>query len=274
MAGLSAWMLLDYHRGSLTFQGSRVVSQGVVRRVEIDLADAVEARWRIHPVGGSLVVRDPATRLVVNFAELGRDQRHAIVARLREAIRPEIQSDWDLFAYKTRFGEGGKPRAVPGPGEILATRARWTRIFAPALVASAAVAAVAWWWTRHPSVFAVVPVVAGMWSLFRAMTPAEGKVEREISWRSDPDLMGPLAFFPAWGVVGAVGIFAFNRLWPRPAHPKALAIVGCVAWFGILLLTAHRLDRRQARRDREAAERAAREREEADRCSLPSATEL
>lgn len=274
MAGLSAWMVLDYHRGSLSFQGSRVVSQGVVRRVEIDLAEAVDARWRIHPVGGSLVVRDPATRLVVNFSEYGRDQRHAIAARLREEIRPEVQSGWNLFAYKTRFGEGGKPRTAPGPGEILATRARWTRIFVPALLATVVLAICLWWWTRHPSVFAVIPVVALQWAILRAMTPAGGSVERELSRRSNPELMRPIAFLLTWAVVGIVGVLGTSRLWSRLPRPEALATVGCVSWFGILLLMARRFDRRQARRDQEAAERAAREREEADRCSLPSSTDL
>ncbi|WP_165246270.1 hypothetical protein [Paludisphaera soli] len=252
--GASAWIVLDYRRASLTFRGSRMIVQGVARRVEIDLADVVEARWRSEPTGGGLVLRDGANRLALGFGayELARDEREAVVARLREAIRPEVQEGWNLFAYKTRFGE-----TTPRPGDVLATRADWTRIFIPALLASALLAAVGWWWTRHPSLFGVVPIVAALWLLFRAVTPVDGVLARDLSRRSDPDFALYLAFLAAWLAIAVVGIAAFSRFGRWLPHSTICGAAGLVAWFAGLFLASHRQERREARRVHEAAELAA-----------------
>ncbi len=253
-------MLLDYRRSSLTFRGSRAIAQGVVQRVEIDLADVVEARWRPAPAGGGLVLRDGVNRLALGLGpyELARGERDAVVARLRKTIPPDVQEGWNLFAYKTRFGE-----TAPRPGDVLATRADWTRIFVPALLATALIAGTAWWWTRHPSLFFAVPVVAAIWLLFRMLTPAEGVATRDLSRRSDPDFVRYLAFLAAWLAVAIVGVAGLSRFGRSLPHPTTWGAVGLVAWFAGLFLASHRLERRQARRDHEAAERAAATRDQA-----------
>ncbi|MDG3006034.1 hypothetical protein [Paludisphaera mucosa] len=262
MAGLSLAMVLENRLASLTFRGHQVVAQGSVRRAELDLTRVVEARWRTGPAGVRLVARAPSSRLVLNFRDYDPGDRDAIVGRIREAIRPDVQSGWNLFAHKTGLGEGGPRRTTPGPGEILATRARWTRIFVPALLATALVAVVSWRATGNARTFAIIPLVAVLWAVLRAVTPSEGSVERVVPLRSDPDLNRYDAQLLAWGVAAILGAATISHYQDRLSPPRlwTLAIAGFAAWFAGLFSIANRHGRRTALRDQEAAERAARER--------------
>jgi hypothetical protein len=100
MTALSLWTVAAYQRERLTIQGDRIIHQGVIRRKEIDLKQAVEARWRV-PLPGSVVLRDGSTRIVIPFFNHEDDDVARIVHHLRSTLRPEIQAGWNLFAYKT-----------------------------------------------------------------------------------------------------------------------------------------------------------------------------
>jgi hypothetical protein len=253
MAGLGAWTILDHFRSSLSFRGSRVVRQGVMKRAEMDLADATDARW----IPGRLVkIRDGRSRLTIRLDEFEEADREAIVARLHAAIPPEAQRGWDLFAYKTRFGLPEK--RTPGPGEVLRTRRDSLRLYLVVVAASIPVVVLTSWATGRASTLLAIPGLLAAALAFGLATPKDGEVVPEISWRASPEVV----FLLAWGVAGCVLILGFDRLWGRLPIPIVLAVAVGAAYITAFILVMNRFERRRNARDEEAAKRAAAERDE------------
>ncbi|WP_337175582.1 hypothetical protein [Paludisphaera sp.] len=253
MAALCAWTILDHRRSSLSFRGSRVVRQGVLKRTEMDLADATGARW----IPGRLVkIRDASSRLSIRLDEYEKADREAIVAGLRAAIPPDVQRGWDLFAYKTRFGLPEK--RTPDPGEVLRTRRDSLRVYLMVAAASIPAVALASWATGEPSTLFAIPGLLALALGFSLATPKDGEVVPRISWRASPGVV----FILAWGGLGLVLISGFSGLWDRLPAPATLAVAVGVAYIAAFVLVMNRFERLRMARDEEAAKRAARERDE------------
>jgi hypothetical protein len=264
MAGLSLWTLMAHWRAELTIQGTRVAAQGIVRFREIGLLDVTEARWRTRPVGGSVVLRSESTRLSVEFGNYETEESARIVQHLRSVLSPEVQTGWNLFAYKTALLEPRSVRMKPDPDEVLRRRERWDRYLAPTLVVTG-LAGIAAWRIAGESLFLLAaplfPLIG--WALMRATTPADGMVAKKLSSFANRDTTRFLGFLLLWFLTGVAGVIAHDVFRPRLVHPDAIMIVGCAIWVVILLFEAGLQDQREARRDREAADLAAKARGEA-----------
>ncbi|MDR3622678.1 MAG: hypothetical protein P4L85_25220 [Paludisphaera borealis] len=264
MTTLSLWVLAAYRHERLTIQGNQIAHKGVTRRKEIDLAQVIEARWRL-PLPGSVVLRDASTRLAIPFSNYEDDDVERIVAHLRSALPPKIQTNWNLFAYKASARRERSNRTKPSPDEILVDRKRWDRFFTPVLVFYLLAVAVNTYIIKgdfRPLLVAPVPIVA-LWLLFRMTTPAKGTVTQKLSKSADPDLYHLLVVTAVTLPSALLGFVAVERLRPHLAHPDAIMIAWTFACLMIFLFEGHRLDRRKARRDREAADAAAKARGEA-----------
>jgi hypothetical protein len=101
-----------------------------------------------------------------------------------------------------------------------------------------------------------------LWAWLRFGMPAKGMIAPKLSASRNPDLFGFAWFCLFWGLVAIACLTINERFRPRMEQPDAILAAGCVAWFGVLLFEAFRLDRRQTRREREAADLAAKARGE------------
>ena len=86
MDGISLWCLLAYWRDELTIQGDRIRWRGIVRTREIDLLEVTDARWR----PGSIVLRNDATRLTIDFANYEETENDRIIGHLRSVDRKSV----------------------------------------------------------------------------------------------------------------------------------------------------------------------------------------
>ena len=91
----------------------------------------------------------------------------------------------------------------------------------------------------------------------RATTPAEGMIATKLSSIINKDTDRFLPFLLLWFFAGLAGVIAHGILRPGQKDLDAFMIAGGGIWFAVLLFEAWRTDRRQKRRDREAADLAA-----------------
>ena len=128
MTGLSLWMVLAYWRGELRIRGTRLVCRGVIKGQEIDLTQVTHVRWQpAGRDGGRIVLLDGSGRIAIDFQNYEIEQCVIIVQYLRSVVEPEVQTGWNLFAYKTVLLEPRSVRLKPGPDEVLIRRQRWDR---------------------------------------------------------------------------------------------------------------------------------------------------
>jgi hypothetical protein len=259
MGVLSAYLLAAYCRERLTIQGNQITIQGVFRRVEIGLRDVTEARWRLGPEGGSVVLKTATTRVPIDFGTYERDEKVQIIDHLRSVIAPGVQTNWNLFDYKITAPLREPKRTKPGPGEVLLRRNRWDRYLVPGVV-SAAVVVVVVWWIMGELRFLAAPVFPVLfWLMMRTLTPAEGMIAQKLSFSMSTELSRLILFLLLWGLVAFGGVMTVEALRPRLGHPDTVLGIGMVVWFSVLFFEAFRSDRRSSRRDREAAGLAAKE---------------
>jgi hypothetical protein len=264
MTGVSVWVLLAYRLEMLTIRGTRIISRGVIRCREIDLTQVTAARWRPGGrEGGIIALRTELARIVIHLENYETEERAVIVQHLRSVLCPEVQAGWNLFAYKTALLEPRSVRMKPGPREILFRRQRWDRYLLPSLVVAALGGIVAWKILGQAAFLAAPFFPLAAWALMRATTPAEGRIAKKLSSiiKSDTDRFLP--FLLVWFFVAVAGVIAHGVFRPGQTDLDVFTIAGGAVWFAVLLFEAGRTDRRQRRRDREAADLAAKARGEA-----------
>ena len=105
-------------------------------------------------------------------------------------------------------------------------------------------------------------VVVG-WTFLRHTTPAEGMVEKKLTASWNPDMSRFLVSLPLWAVVGIAVLAVFVAFRSGLADAVEVMIVGAVLWFAVLVFEERLESGRQARRDRVAADLAAKSRGEA-----------
>ncbi|QEH32767.1 MraY-like glycosyltransferase [Aquisphaera giovannonii] len=261
MTGLSALLLASYYCQRLMLRGERVQLLGLFQSIEVDLCSVTRARWR----PGELTLWDNSTRLTIDFRvyQWSREERDELIRVVRSALDPEIQTGWDLFAYKMGYGLPRRPPGEPGPAEVLLTRSLWTRYFLPLVILAVVGGVTAWRLTGNPRFLTAPSAPLLLWGVLRYTTPAEGIVSSKIHARSVKDAGRFLVFLLVWGTVGIAAIIWAS--WPGWENQPIPFIVTLVIWMSVLLYEAAREDRRTARRDREAAELAAKARGERGR---------
>ncbi len=265
MAGFSVLMVLAYWQQVLTIEGEHLTYQGVFHFKEINLADVTVARWRNWPGhDGSLVLRTDATRLVIDFSNYDTDQREPIVALVRSVLPPEIQVGWNLFSYRIERQAKRAGQTKPGPDEILLRRDRWDRLFGPALVLMGLVGIAFWWITAKPGYLALPVAPLIFWAMMRFSTPAEGMIAGKVRLPKEPETIRNIGFILTWMLLGFGGLAVNAYLRPGVAELDPILVVGLLVWIGVLGVEAFRDSRRQSRRDREAADLAAKGRGERD----------
>jgi len=116
---LAGYIVAAYYRGRLYLSASRVVQRGVFRERTICVPDVGRVVWRSRPVGGSVVIRTDANKVVVEFANYTRADRSEIAGFIRERFRTDIQEGWP--SYQERWDRPPEPAKPPSRTEAAIT---------------------------------------------------------------------------------------------------------------------------------------------------------
>jgi len=252
--GISIHLLLFYQRAKLVISDEEIESTGVVQVKRMSLADVTGAVWRLHPSGGSLVLRTRAAKITVYFDNYQPRHRAEIVDFFSTALPQSVQEGWTLFSYRIA-GHYGQEDREPGDGEVRLTRSKMNIYIAVGVLAACFVGVYCWWVTADIR-FLFAPLVMGS-SLFvvQLRIPRKGMIFNRLSHR--PDEFRFLCFILVSLAVGIGDIMVCAIFELRLALPVPTMFVILAIWVSITLIWAHRIDKRQRRRDIEAAEKAA-----------------
>jgi hypothetical protein len=257
MAGLSLWLLLACRRHVLTIRRDGVISQGVVRRREINPSDVVAAQWKTR--AARLDLQGASSKLTIHFATYNRGDRDRLVRHLRAVLPREIQTGWNLFAYLITTGEPGPRRIKSGRDEILLFRDCWDPWLLAGTLGAALLGLIACGVAGEDRFFIVLLVPVAGWGVLHASTPRDGLVIRRLSLDSGPFLV----FLLVWCLLGISGLLLIELLRAQLTAPDTAIFVFLVIWGLVLCIEVVLQDRRGSRRDREEAELAAKARGEA-----------
>ena len=172
--------------------------------------------------------------------------------------------------YKTDFGKPRALRLKAGPDEVMIYRNHWNRYFVAVFVLSIPVAIFAARIAGEARFLGTPLAVLILWLVWWLAWPAEGMVDKKLSFAAQPHTMRSLCFLLIWGSVACVGIFVVDHFWNRLTYPYAVAIVGSVVWLAIFGFEGHRLERLERLHERDASELAAKKRGEPVSESWPS----
>ncbi len=159
-----AWFLLSLYiiaasrREKLTVTSQSIAQAGVFRSRTTALSDVTSVKWRAWPVGGSIVIRYPHSRIKIHFDSFLTKEREELISRLRELISEDCQDNWDVFI--------SSQQAIPTHPQ----KSRSSAILCMVLFFTAAVVSVYCWRIRFGLPFLAVGVacgLAGAWYLFR-----------------------------------------------------------------------------------------------------------
>ena len=245
--------LLAYWKYRLIIEDDHIIKVGIFTTRELRLGDVTEARWRLRPTGGGVMLVTPDVRMKIHFNEYTTEQRDALVRHLRAELGPAVHTGWTLFAYLITSGE--TKERVPQEGDVVVDRRRWDRLFLGMLPLFAATGAyLAWQADRWAFLFVPFVPLAFLWLLIRFATPAKGLTRQPLS--KEERAPGQLKMLAV--LVACLPLTVFIQRFPvaEPARNAINGIVFVPLLIGFLVW-GHKADRWKQRRNLQAAEAAA-----------------
>jgi hypothetical protein len=91
------WIIAEVVRHRLTIDGDNVTQVLVFRTKRINLAEVVEARWRIGQDGGYLRLKTPDEKIKLEFYGYSRNETRRLVKFLRLRLPAAIQKGWEKY---------------------------------------------------------------------------------------------------------------------------------------------------------------------------------
>lgn len=173
-----------------------------------------------------LVLRSGSERITIHFVHYEDEECERIIAHVRSILRPEVQTDWNLFVYKAAIIKERAARTKPEPGEILIQRRRCDRVLLPSLVVMSLVGVVTWRYTGRPYVLFAPLIPLAAWALVRTVTPAKGMI---ISRPTSGDYRF-VWFMLLWLLIALTGLRLIGKFQSRLTHPSTVLIFGMIIW--------------------------------------------
>lgn len=96
-AAVGGWIILAYYRERLFTSDQGIRQRGCIRDRTMIFDEVASARWRRHPKGGSLVLRDPDHKVVVFFDNFSPTERIELIQYFRAALDETCQANWPDF---------------------------------------------------------------------------------------------------------------------------------------------------------------------------------
>lgn len=157
---LSLFLIAASCRERLTITSESIMHEGVFRNRTTSVSGITMVKWRAWPMGGSVVIRYPNSRITIHFANFGARERDELISRLRELIPEGCQDDWTVFSSSQH------------PTPIHPKKSRLSAILCMGLLFITAAVFVYCWHIRFGFQFLFVGVacgLAGLWYLSRIL---------------------------------------------------------------------------------------------------------
>jgi hypothetical protein len=110
---LGGYMILGYFRERLFVDDVGVLHQRCFTRRWLKFGDVTQAQWQSGSdvpslSGPNLILRDPATKIVVRLNQWGNvDERRELIQHFRQSIDPRAQQDWETFESRILVDPSG-----------------------------------------------------------------------------------------------------------------------------------------------------------------------
>jgi hypothetical protein len=104
---LGIWLVLAYFRERLFVSDLGIRQKGCFRTRTLQFAQLITARWRTWPQNGSLVLKSPEQRIVVDFDNFQESERIELIEFFRQRLA-ESSENWIRFEASYLV-----PRVVP-----------------------------------------------------------------------------------------------------------------------------------------------------------------
>lgn len=104
---LGIWLILCYTRERLVISTTSIESTGVFKRTLLALDHVTRVKWRLFPQHGSIVLRTPDKKLVIELGNYLDSERKELIELTRRMFDYELQENWQRFC--DRFIEPPSP---------------------------------------------------------------------------------------------------------------------------------------------------------------------
>jgi hypothetical protein len=251
MTCLDLWLLLACWREQLLVQDDRMIRQGVFSTKELSWSEIVEARWRVIPAGGSVVLKTATDKMKVEFSNFEREQSLFLIRHLWKVLPSFAHRDWPLFCYKIALpmSKSLAPQVERGPheNEVRITRRRWDWYFLPGILLAAAIGVYLWqMFGLSRSLIGPLPLIA-LWLFVRWGTPKQGMLVP-----TSPEDRQLIAWF-SLTLLSAFPLMYISKQLEKQ-HPALgfVALLPLLAFFPVIIRMGVRKERRQKERALEA----------------------
>jgi len=159
------WLVAWYARHRLVVSDSTVLQSGVFGSKQVAFDAIQEAKWRLTPQGGRIVLTGQASSVKIEFGSYTPTERRELFSILRECIGDQRHAGWEEF--HDRF-------IVPSP-EWARQQRFVRRIMVLAVFAFGVTFAVLWVLGQGTFylVLSLVNVLAGLWAVAKGRGPTD-----------------------------------------------------------------------------------------------------
>jgi cation transport ATPase len=251
---LSCYLLFAYFRHSLTIEGGRVLSVGMVRSTCLELDTVLDARWRRYGGYGRLGLRTASEKLAIDFGDYRPEQARELIRFFRHRLPQDIQQGWERYweFYWRRFDEPD-----PARREHFALETRWLRrrmllwvSLGTGLCASLGLAL--WWWTGDAQSLRGIVLSLLFWPVVWLIRADRGKIAEKVPEQLSANaavIVGLILLGLTLTVVLAFAAFAI----PGGQTTYGIGVLGSL----LLILLGVAIEHRRIERSRDEAARLA-----------------
>jgi len=95
---LGIWLILCYTRERLVISTTSIEWTGLYKTRLLALDDVTRVKWRLFPQHGSIVLRTPDKRLVIEIGNYLDSERKELILLTRGMFDYELQENWQRFS--------------------------------------------------------------------------------------------------------------------------------------------------------------------------------
>ncbi len=129
---MSLFLWAAYYVERFTITGTMLSIHSIIRSRKFDVSELQCLKWRVYPMGGSIVFRLLGSRARLDLHGYSKDDRLRIIRQPCTISPSRVQEEWPLFCHKValplRDGKRSIGRREPSSEFFIITRKRYDRM--------------------------------------------------------------------------------------------------------------------------------------------------